>query len=68
MKLGYTSFFVVDPVGRNGGLALLWHDGNGISIKNFSRQHIHVVVQAQEGLWFLTEFYGHPDPMKREES
>ena len=54
-KLRFTCLFFVDPVGRSGGLTLLWHDNGGITIKNFSRRHIYVEVQSREGLWNLTE-------------
>ena len=47
--------------------ALLWNDGSGVSIQNFSRRHIHAKVQSQEGKWLLTGFYGHPNPMKKKE-
>ena len=67
IKLGFTCLFVVDPVGRSGRLAFLWNDGSGVSIKNLSRRHIHVEVLYMAGTWLLTDFYGHPNPMKREE-
>lgn len=36
-KLGYLNMFVVDRVGRSGGLALLWSDDILVTIQNFSR-------------------------------
>jgi exonuclease III len=32
VKLGFAGFFIVDPVGRSGGLALLWSDENELRI------------------------------------
>jgi exonuclease III len=66
VKLG----FVVDPVGRSGGLALLRKETDLVDIQNFSRRHITVVVK-EEVLgcsWKLTSFYGHLDWTKRHES
>jgi hypothetical protein len=62
--------FVVDPVGRSGGLALFWKDNDKLEIYNYSRRHIHAVIKNREGraFWKLTSFYGHPDCNKREES
>ena len=66
-KLGFSGLFVVDSVGRSGGLALLWHDESGLTIKNFSRRHIHTEIQSRRGSWHLTGFYGNPEPTKREQ-
>lgn len=69
-RLGFDNFFVVDPVGRSGGLVLLWKVNVNLEIYNYSRRHINVVVNDGEGypLWKLTSFYGHLDGRKREES
>lgn len=47
MKLGFMGLFAVDPVGRSGGLALLWQDGFGGNIQNFSRRHINAWVHSR---------------------
>jgi hypothetical protein len=44
VKLGFTRAFMVDLVGRNGGLALLWKDDSEVEIQNFSRRHINTTV------------------------
>jgi hypothetical protein len=69
VKLGFTRAFMVDLVGRNGGLALLWKDDSEVEIQNFSRRHINAIV-TQEGLeqWKLIGFYGHPEWAKRHEA
>lgn len=70
VKLGLSGMFLVDPIGRSGGLALLWKDLDEVTILNYSRRHILATVHSQnENLdWKLTGFYGHPDPMKRHEA
>ncbi|XP_059429221.1 uncharacterized protein LOC132163036 [Corylus avellana] len=70
VKLGFEGMFVVDPIGRSGGLALLWKDISLLEIQNFSRRHINAIVK-EEGTgysWKLTGFYGHPEWQKRHES
>jgi hypothetical protein len=56
VKLGYTGLFVVDSIGKSGGLAFLWNVYDSIYIQNFSRQYIHAEVHSCEGKWFLTRF------------
>ena len=69
-QLFYASMFVVDPVGKSSGLALLWRDIEELEIQNYSRRHINAVVKHMNtGVhWKLTGFYGHPDRNKRKES
>jgi exonuclease III len=70
VQLGYVGVFVVDPVGRSGGLALFWKDSLKVEIFNYSRHHINAIVQEGEDdfRWKLTGFYGQPDTARREES
>jgi exonuclease III len=70
VKLGYGGLFVVDSVGRSGGLALFWRDDVQLEIQNFSRRHINSIITQVDGdrVWKLTSFYGHPDWTKRHES
>jgi hypothetical protein len=69
VKLGFTGAFTVDPVGRSGGLALLWKEEQEVEIQNFSRRHINAIIM-EEGVqpWKLTGFYGHPEWAKRHEA
>jgi hypothetical protein len=62
VKLGFAGCFVVDLVGRSGGLTLLWWDVGALEIYNFSLRHINATVMDGNGLplWKLTGFYGHP--------
>jgi hypothetical protein len=70
VKLGFVGMFVVEPVGRSGGLALLWKEENELEIQNYSRRHINAMVtRAEEGTsWKLTGFYGNPNSALRNES
>ncbi|KAK8328369.1 hypothetical protein V6Z11_A11G246800 [Gossypium hirsutum] len=38
---------VVDLVGRNGGLALMWRDGMDVSIQSYSKHHIDSMVNLE---------------------
>jgi hypothetical protein len=69
-RLGFDGLFVVDPVGRSGGLALLWKNSDRLEIYNYSRSHIQAIVKDFEGNdhWKLTGFYGHPEHDRRKES
>jgi exonuclease III len=70
VKIGFEGMFVVDPVGRSGGLALCWKDKDLVEIQNFSRRHINAVIRPSVGEngWKFTGFYGHPVWTKRHES
>jgi exonuclease III len=41
-KLGFPNVFVVDSVGKGGGLALFWEEDIIVDIQNFSLRHINV--------------------------
>ena len=70
IKLGFVGLFVVDPVGRCKGLALLWKEVEELEIQNYSRRHINAIVKLEEDThpWKLIGFYGHPNTAKRSES
>ena len=70
IKPGFSNLFAVESVGKSGGLALFWDDGLGVTIQNFSQQHINVVISPNGGRsqWKFTGFYGHPDASKRHEA
>jgi hypothetical protein len=69
-RLGFDNLFVVDPVGRSGGLAFLWNSEVNLDVYNYSRRHINMVVKDGENspLWKLTGFYGHPNSSRRADS
>jgi hypothetical protein len=70
IKLNFDYMFVVDRVGRSGGLILLWNAHTNVTIHNFSRRHINAIVTTgRNGTpWKFTGFYGHPVTAKRYES
>jgi hypothetical protein len=70
VKLGYNGMFMVELVGRSGGLALLWRETQELEIQNFTRRHINAIVKEadREVSWKLTCFYGHSVAAKRHES
>ena len=70
IKLGYDHMFVVDSVGRSGGLILLWNSYVDVVIQNYSHRHINAIVtNGGTGIkWKFTGFYGHPDTAKRKEA
>jgi hypothetical protein len=69
-KLGFPNLFVVDCVGKSGGLALLWGDEITVDVQNYSHRHINGVIKTPtvDAQWKFTGFYGHPDVTKRQES
>jgi hypothetical protein len=69
-KMGFEGLFVVDPVGRSGGLALLWKEANSLEIFNYSRSHIQAMVKDDVGNseWVLTGVYGQPESTHQGES
>jgi exonuclease III len=70
VKLGFDGLFVVDPVGRSGGLCLLWKEKDEVEIQNYTRRHINAIIKHSDNTspWRFTGFYGHPNPAKRHES
>jgi hypothetical protein len=70
VRIGFEGLFVVDPIGKSGGLALLWRESNTLEIQNYSRWHINAVMKEFEGgvPRRLTGFYGQPDWTRRKES
>lgn len=70
VKLGFDGLFIVEPVGRSGGLALMWKMEMNVEIQNYTRRHINAIVKDKDGgvQWKFTGFYGHPESAKRKES
>jgi hypothetical protein len=69
-KLGFSFMFVLDCIGRSGGLAPLWGDEILVEIQNFRHRHINRMIQSScsNALWKFTSFYGHPNIAKRHEA
>lgn len=49
-QLGFKGLFVVDCLGHNGGLALLWREGFDVNIVGFSKNHIDTEVRLEGGV------------------
>jgi hypothetical protein len=49
IKLEFSGLFVVGPVGRSGGLALMWKEEREWEIYNFSRRHINAIIKDGDG-------------------
>jgi hypothetical protein len=70
VKLGFEANFVVDSIGRSGGLAWLWNLETKVEVQNFSRRHINATVLDDKTgkLWNFTGFYGNMETARRSES
>ncbi|KAA3479364.1 reverse transcriptase [Gossypium australe] len=53
-----------------GGLSLGWKEGISLNLKSYSRSHIDVEVEEENGagIWRFTGFYGEPVEHNRRES
>lgn len=62
IQLGYDGLFVVERVGRSGGLALLWKAPSNVDILKFANNFIDAEVEVPGlGKSRLTGFYGNPE-------
>jgi hypothetical protein len=69
-NLGFSGLFVVDCIGKRGGLALFWTEEVNVEIQNYSQHHINGVICTQPNSipWKFTGFYGQPDVARRRET
>jgi hypothetical protein len=69
-SIGFEGLFTVEPVGRSGGLALLWKDAREVMIKNYSLRHITTTITmvGSEYSWKFTRYYGQPNSALRGDS
>lgn len=67
VKMDFPNGFVVNPVGKKGGVVLLWHKDDEVDIFNLSNSHIHTKFHTLEASksWVLTRFDGNPKTNKR---
>ncbi|XP_042962598.1 uncharacterized protein LOC122296867 [Carya illinoinensis] len=68
--LGFSNCFIVDVVGRSGGLAMLWKYELALRILNYSMNHVHAEIElpsVEGGKCVITGVYGHPQVDCREE-
>jgi hypothetical protein len=61
-RLGLNNSFVVDGVGKGGGLALFWDDSINIDLLSYGLHHIDTMVSSSELhlRWGGTFVYGKP--------
>ncbi|XP_042942950.1 uncharacterized protein LOC122277139 [Carya illinoinensis] len=69
-KLNFDHSFIVDCVGRSGGIAFLWKKEVEAELNSYSNHHISLTVFPEnlERSILLIGFYGHPVAAKRKES
>lgn len=65
---GYLASTFVDPVGRAGGIWLIWDPASvTINPTHISSQAIHVIVKKDEYAdWVFSAIYGNPNPRIRD--
>lgn len=70
LKRGFANMFVINPLGRKCGMTILWNTENGVEVMNYSVHHTHLRIHESNPniLWFLSDFYDHPETNKRKES
>lgn len=65
-KLGFEGMITVDPLGRSGGITLLWREKEQVTLISMSNNHIDVeTTVAGMGHGRLTGIYGEPDRARR---
>lgn len=66
VKLGYEGLFVVDKVGRSGGLAFFWKSKYKVNLLKYGRNFINIAIEELGlGKWRATSFYGFPESYRR---
>lgn len=69
VKLGFAHCFVVDCVGRSGGLCVMWRNNVAGEVAGFSQNHIDMVFKHNNvAQWRLSCFYGFPERARRQNS
>lgn len=65
IKLGFENLFVVDRVGRSGGLALFWKAKFKVRLLKYANNFIDMAIDgAGSGQWRLTGYYGYPESLE----
>ncbi|XP_035546588.1 uncharacterized protein LOC118348634 [Juglans regia] len=69
-RLKFDGCLVIEPLGKKGGLMLLWKQPLEVEVLNYSRWHINAWIKEVQGndKWLLTGFYGQPETNLREET
>lgn len=68
--MGFNKSFIVDSIGRSGGLAFFWKDQMDVELESYTKIHISlkIIQPDKSNKWILTGFYGNPLTAKRAES
>lgn len=68
-KLGYDNVWIIDCIGRSGGLALLWDRSIQCSVFDSDINHIDAhILKNNTPVWRLTGFYGFSERSRRKDS
>lgn len=69
-KLGWNGCFTMEPLGRGGGLALLWKENISVTVLSYPQNHIDSQIQLEGSClsWRFTGFYGMPECTQRVDS
>ncbi|KAK1393016.1 hypothetical protein POM88_012072 [Heracleum sosnowskyi] len=46
-NIGFEGAFIVDTIGRSGGLALLWRNKQEVMVLSYSKHHIDMVIETK---------------------
>ncbi|KAI7983884.1 hypothetical protein LOK49_LG15G02525 [Camellia lanceoleosa] len=67
-NLGFSASTIIDPVGRSGGLWLIWNtDHLNVRASAVSNQYIQATVHKEDyEEWLLSAVYANPNPSARE--
>lgn len=58
-RIGFSNGVCVDPLGKAGGLALLWKDEVDVKLRSTGNRHIDVSIRHPTGEhWRFTGIYG----------
>ena len=69
IQLGYDGLFVVDRVGRSGGLVLFWKATSNVNLLQFGTNFMDAKVEVPVlGKWRLTGYYGYHESSRRRKS
>jgi exonuclease III len=58
IKLGFSNMFVVDCIGRSGGLGLFWGEEAKVEVKNFSQRLVNAIIEGPMHSGFALEIHG----------
>lgn len=63
--LRYDCTFIVDCIGRSGGLCVLCKFASVCDVVSYSQNHVDLLIHDVEGPWRFRGFYGYPERNRR---